>query len=79
MPVPSSYNDITQEKSLRDFVGWAWYDKEFFVSHDWMTKRVVLRFDSAHYYSMVVCIKNQSVNLYRLLPHFYSLAKVYAD
>ncbi|KAJ8304456.1 hypothetical protein KUTeg_018039 [Tegillarca granosa] len=41
MPVPSSYNDITQEKSLRDFVGWAWYDKEFFVSHDWMTKRWV--------------------------------------
>ena len=24
MPVPASYNDITQEKGIRDFVGWAW-------------------------------------------------------
>ena len=24
MPVPSSYNDITQDKSLRDFMGWTW-------------------------------------------------------
>jgi len=23
MPVPASYNDITQSKSIRDFVGWA--------------------------------------------------------
>ena len=24
MPVPSSYNDITQDKLLRDFIGWVW-------------------------------------------------------
>jgi len=24
MPVPASYNDITQNSSIRDFVGWAW-------------------------------------------------------
>jgi len=24
IPVPSSYNDITQDRSIRDFVGWAW-------------------------------------------------------
>ena len=24
MPVPASYNDITQSQSIRDFVGWAW-------------------------------------------------------
>ena len=54
MPVPSSYNDITTDKSLRDFVGWVWYDREFFVPSDYQSKRVVLRIDSAHYYSMVV-------------------------
>ncbi|KAL5017218.1 hypothetical protein ScPMuIL_006807 [Solemya velum] len=55
MPVPSSFNDITQDKSLRDFVGWVWYDTEFYAPMDWITlkKRVVLRFDSAHYYSIV--------------------------
>ncbi|CAH1802117.1 unnamed protein product, partial [Owenia fusiformis] len=53
MPVPSSYNDITVDKSIRDFVGWAWYDREFFVSADWQNKRIMMRFDSAHYFSMV--------------------------
>lgn len=24
MPVPSSYNDITQEKDIREHIGWAW-------------------------------------------------------
>ena len=54
MPVPSSYNDITNEKSLRDFVGWVWYDREFYVPKAWQTERVVMRFGSAHYYAVVV-------------------------
>ncbi|XP_013419299.1 beta-glucuronidase [Lingula anatina] len=53
MPVPSSYNDITTNQSLRDFVGWTWYDRTFFVSPEWQNKRVVLRVDSAHYNSIV--------------------------
>lgn len=54
MPVPSSYNDITTNKSIRDFVGWAWYDRGFYVDSEWnSTRRVVLRIDSAHYYSIV--------------------------
>ena len=24
MPVPSSFNDITQDRHIRDFLGWAW-------------------------------------------------------
>ena len=24
MAVPSSYNDVTQDKSLRDHIGWVW-------------------------------------------------------
>ncbi|XP_060084584.1 beta-glucuronidase-like isoform X2 [Ylistrum balloti] len=53
MPVPASYNDITQEKKIRDFVGWAWYEREFFLPQDWTSKRVVLRVDSAHYNAVV--------------------------
>ncbi len=76
MPVPSSYNDITTDKSLRDYVGWAWYDREFFASPDWKNKRIVLRIDSAHYYSMVVssqCHKScllpwLSVSIRKCLP-----------
>jgi len=56
MPVPSSFNDITTDKKLRDFTGIVWYDREFYVSPDWQMKRVVLRIDSAHYASVVVCM-----------------------
>lgn len=56
MPVPASYNDITQNSTLRDFIGWVWYDKEFYVPQGWFSKttRIVLRFESAHYYTTVV-------------------------
>ena len=57
MPVPSSYNDITQNKKLRDFVGWVWYDRDFFVPKSWdneETTRTVIRFESCHYTCQVV-------------------------
>ena len=54
MPVPSSFNDITMDRTLQNFVGWAWYDREFYTASEWKNKRVVLRIDSAHYYTIVV-------------------------
>ena len=59
MPVPASYNDITQDPTLRDFIGWVWYEREAMVPARWITDegiRVVLRVGSAHYYSVVVSI-----------------------
>ncbi|CAL4070156.1 unnamed protein product, partial [Meganyctiphanes norvegica] len=55
MAVPSSYNDITQDKALRDHIGWAWYDRTFYVPLRWQSdkQRVVLRLGSAHYNSIV--------------------------
>ncbi|CAE1312335.1 uidA [Acanthosepion pharaonis] len=54
MPVPSSYNDITQDKELRDFVGWVWYDREFYVDSNWKNDKIVhLRIESAHYNAIV--------------------------
>lgn len=55
MPVPSSYNDITQDRALRDFVGWVWYDREVYAPKIWKSEeiRVVLRFESAHYNTLV--------------------------
>ncbi|XP_013875102.1 beta-glucuronidase [Austrofundulus limnaeus] len=56
MPVPASYNDITQDSTLRDFVGWVWYEREVVAPAHWITDegtRVVLRVGSAHYYSIV--------------------------
>ncbi|CAF1366014.1 unnamed protein product [Didymodactylos carnosus] len=55
MPVPSSYNDITQNISLKRHVGWAWYERYFYVHLSWLssTDRIVLRFQAAHYFTMV--------------------------
>ncbi|XP_017268024.1 beta-glucuronidase [Kryptolebias marmoratus] len=56
MPVPASYNDITQDPTLRDFIGWVWYEREVVIPAHWIADggtRVVLRVGSAHYYSVV--------------------------
>uniref|UniRef100_UPI0037E8AF27 beta-glucuronidase n=1 Tax=Semicossyphus pulcher TaxID=241346 RepID=UPI0037E8AF27 len=56
MAVPASYNDITQDPALRDFIGWVWYEREVVVPARWVADegtRIVLRVGSAHYYSVV--------------------------
>ncbi len=53
MPVPSSFNDITQSREIRDYAGWVWYDLSFFVPQSWQQKSVTLRFGSVHYESIV--------------------------
>lgn len=64
MPVPSSYNDVTQNKTLRDYIGWVWYDREFLVPSRWKTEkqRVVLRISSASYAAIVWCNGVQVMN-----------------
>ncbi|MFP3937330.1 MAG: beta-glucuronidase [Phycisphaerae bacterium] len=53
MPVPSSYNDITQDAELRDLVGTVWYERDFFVPGSWRDMRVALRFGSATHHAVV--------------------------
>uniref|UniRef100_A0A672RF01 Glucuronidase beta n=1 Tax=Sinocyclocheilus grahami TaxID=75366 RepID=A0A672RF01_SINGR len=56
MPVPSSFNDITQDAKIRDFIGWVWYEKDVWVPARWIQDRgtrIVLRVGSAHYYSVL--------------------------
>lgn len=53
MPVPSSYNDITQDISIRDHIGYVWYEREFFVPSSWKGKRIFIRVGSASHFSIV--------------------------
>ncbi|XP_060704267.1 beta-glucuronidase [Hemiscyllium ocellatum] len=57
MPVPASYNDISQDHKLRDFIGWVWYEKEVWMPKHWTSPnagmRIVLHVGSANYYSVV--------------------------
>lgn len=56
MPVPSSYNDITEDEKLRDHVGTVWYERTFFIPKAWADQRVWIRFGSVHYEAYVVSI-----------------------
>ena len=62
MPVPSSYNDITQDAAIRDHIGWAWYDREFFVADYWSNSNVFVRFGSANYHAIVVSPSYETMN-----------------
>ena len=60
MAVPSSFNDLTQEASLRDYVGWVWYERTvtlpLLLAPNGNKTSYWLRFESAHYYTMVVSV-----------------------
>ncbi len=47
MPVPASYNDVTQDLRLRDHVGDVWYERTFRVPASWKGRRLVVRVGSA--------------------------------
>jgi len=53
MPVPASYNDLTQDISLRDHIGDVWYERSFYIPASWAGKRVFLRFGSAEHTATV--------------------------
>lgn len=76
MPVPASYNDITQDPAIRDFIGWVWYERELVVPTHWIrddTIRVVLRVGSAHYNSVVVRPMTEVVESSEILCLFLML------
>jgi len=53
MPVPASYNEITQDVSLRDHIGWVWYERDFFVPAEWADKQIRLRVGAANHQAVV--------------------------
>ena len=60
MAVPSSFNDLTQESSLRDYVGWVWYERTVTLppfAPSGNSSNYWLHFESAHYYAMVVSVR----------------------
>ena len=53
MPVPASYNDITQDPEIRDHIGNVWYERNFFIPLSWEEKRIFLRVGSASHKARV--------------------------
>ena len=63
MPVPCSYNDVTQEQRLRDHVGLVWYQREFFPPNRWVEQRVFLFVGSAHHHATVIHSFSRTLSL----------------
>ncbi|MGL5244252.1 MAG: sugar-binding domain-containing protein, partial [Sarcina sp.] len=53
MAVPSSYNDLKEDETIRDHVGYVWYEREFVIQKSLLNERVVLRFGSATHHAKV--------------------------
>lgn len=54
LPVPSSYNDLIEDKEVREHVGGVWYEKEFELSRNILHEdRIVLRFGSVTHKAVV--------------------------
>ncbi len=53
MPVPASYNDITQDAAIRDHIGDVWYERTVFVPAAWSDRKVVLHIGSATHHAAV--------------------------
>ncbi len=43
MPVPASYNDLTQDARLRDHAGRVWYETDAWVPAEWWGEQVRVR------------------------------------
>ncbi|KAF8357010.1 hypothetical protein PRIPAC_92005 [Pristionchus pacificus] len=52
MPVPSAFNDL-EDLSLRDHVGWVWYQRSEFIPARMSKGRTYIRLDSVNYYAKV--------------------------
>ena len=56
MPVPSSFNDITQDPEIRDYVGWFWYRRDFIIHDTFYNPEIndlYIHFGSVHYHCEV--------------------------
>jgi len=55
MAVPSSYQDLVQDRETMDNWGWVWYEKQFFPPKRWIENKmkIVLRFSSVRLNSIV--------------------------
>lgn len=60
MPVPSSFNDVTQNVTIHQHIGWIWYARDFFVHH--LASRWVLRIQSTNYEARVWINGQPAVN-----------------
>ncbi|WP_347350747.1 beta-glucuronidase [Intrasporangium sp.] len=47
MAVPASFNDVSADAAVRDYVGDVWYQRTVRVPRGWAGQRVVLHFESA--------------------------------
>lgn len=47
VPVPASYNDVVNNQTIRDHIGWVYYQKETHVPRLWSGERYFIRFNAA--------------------------------
>ncbi len=74
--VPGSWNEQLEAEGLMNFMGDAWYKKEFFVSSEYSNKNIFIKIDSADYHSKIWINGNFiGENLGGFLPIEFDISK----
>ena len=55
MPVPASFADLFTNEEERDYCGDFWYETEFFVPEDALSRDIFIRFGSITHRAVVYC------------------------
>lgn len=55
IPVPASFADFYTEKSIREYCGDFWYERDIFVPAEWQGRTVAVRFGCATHVATVWC------------------------
>lgn len=53
MSVPASYNDVVTDESIREHIGFVWYETETVIPNSWDGRRMVIRIGSATHHGVV--------------------------
>lgn len=74
--VPGSWNEQLEAEGLMNYIGSAWYCKEFFLNYDASKNEIFVRIDSADYYSKI-WINGHLIgeNIGGFLPIEYNISK----
>ncbi len=53
MAVPSSYNELTQDAALRDYIGPVWYETDIVLHPAWQGRTATIRFGAVSHHAKV--------------------------
>lgn len=80
MAVPASYNDVVTDETIKEHIGYVWYERTFIIPNTWKEERIIVRFGSATHHA-VVWLDGQEIVRHKggFLPFESDITELVAD